>query len=69
MVAWHQNIKLTLTIRSQEDALEEWKEWNLKRSIWHLDGRRLQKSGFLPILGASAGPLLGSAADAISSKL
>ena len=30
----------TYTIRSQEDTLEEWKEWNVKRGIWHLDGRR-----------------------------
>ena len=31
----------------------------IKLGIWHLGGRKKQKGGFLPILGALARPLLG----------
>lgn len=41
----------------------------LKRGIWHLEGRKKQKGGFLPIIGKIARPLLVSVAGAISSKL
>ena len=41
----------------------------LKRGIWHLEGRKKQKGGFLLIIGKIARPLLVSVAGAISSKL
>ena len=41
----------------------------IKRGIWHLGGRKKQKGGFLPILGALARPQLVSAAGAVGGKV
>ena len=41
----------------------------IKRGIWHLGGRKKQKGGFLPILGALARPLLVSAAGAVGGEV
>ena len=41
----------------------------IKRGIWHLGGRKKQKGGFLPILGALARPLLVSAAGAVGEEV
>ena len=41
----------------------------IKRRSWHLGGRKKQKGGFLPILGALAKPLLVSAAGAVGGEV
>ena len=41
----------------------------IKRGIWHLGGRKKQKGGFLPILGALARPLLVSVAGAVGGEI
>ena len=41
----------------------------IKDGIWHLCGRKTQKGGFLPILGAPTRPLLVSAAGAVGEEI
>ena len=41
----------------------------IKRGMWHLSGRKKQKGGFLPILGALARPLLVSVAGAVGGEI
>ena len=41
----------------------------IKSRIWHLGGRKKQKGGFLPILGALARPLLESAAGLVGGEV
>ena len=41
----------------------------IKLRIWHLGGRKKQRGGFLPILGALAKPLLVSAAGAVCGEV
>ena len=41
----------------------------IKQGIWYLGGRKIQKGGFLPILGTLAKPLLVSAAGAIGGEV
>ena len=41
----------------------------IKRGVWHLGGRKRQKEGYLPILGAIIKPHLVSAAGAIGGEV
>ena len=41
----------------------------IKREVWHLGGRKRQKEGFLPILGAIIKPHLVSEAGAIGGEV
>ena len=42
---------------------------SIKHGVWHLDGRKRQKGGFLPIVGTLAKPLLVSTAGAIGGEV
>ena len=41
----------------------------IKRGIWYLGGRKKQRGGFLPILGALAWPQLISEAGAVGGEI
>ena len=42
---------------------------SIKHGVWHLDVRKRQKGGFLPIVGTLAKPLLVSTAGAVGGEV